>query len=171
MSYEIKKDWYVAHLKPNGFSKAQMNLSRQGFETFMPLRNVTVRHSRKLMSTLRPVFPGYIFIRFSLDNENWRKINSTLGISRLISFNEGRPSKIPEGLIEGFKTRCDAKNILEPISNWREGDKARLVAGPFSDFIGQVEGIVSSDRIRLLFKFMETYKSVEVSKCHLERLI
>ena len=167
---QAKDCWYVAQLKPNGFNKAQLNLARQGYECFMPMRKVTIRHARKLYTALRPIFPGYIFIKFGLDNEDWRKINSTLGVNRLISFHEGRPAKIPEVLMEGLMARCDDQHMLKPISDWKTGDNARIIAGPFADFIGQVEELVSSDRIKLLFNFMEKYKSVEVSSDALERL-
>ena len=170
MMSQIKNSWYVAQLKPNGFNKAQLNLVRQGFECFMPMRKVTIKHARKLNATLRPIFPGYIFIKFGLDNTDWRKINSTLGVNRLISFNEGRPAKIPDALMEGFIARCDDQHILKPISDWKVGDNARLIAGPFADFIGQVDELISADRVKLLFKFMEQYKSVEVSSTTLERL-
>ncbi len=167
---QAKHCWYVAQLKPNGFKKAQLNLVRQGFECFMPMRKVTVRHARKLNTGLRPVFPGYIFIRFGFNNADWRKINSTLGVNRLISFHEGRPAKIPDALMEGIMARCDDQHMLKPMSDWKSGEKVRLVAGPFADFIGQVEELVSSDRVRLLFKFMDQYKSLEVPSDALERL-
>ena len=165
-----KNCWYVAQLKPNGFYRAQLNLIRQGFECFMPMREVTVRHARKLSVGLRPVFPGYIFIKIGLDDADWRKINSTLGVNRLISFHGGRPAQIPDALMEGFMACCDDQHMLKPISDWKTGEKARLIAGPFADFIGQVEELVSGDRVRLLFKFMEQYKSLEVSSAALERL-
>ena len=170
MMSQTKNCWYVDQLKPNGFNKAQLNLGRQGFECFMLMRKVTTRHARKLSNGLRPVFPGYIFIKFVLDNADWRKINSTLGVNRLISFHEGRPAQIPDALMEGFMARCDDQHMLKPISDWKTGEKARMVSEPFTDFIGQVEGLVSGDRVRLLFKFMEQYKSVEVSSSALERL-
>ena len=127
-----KKSWYVAQLKPNGFSKAQVNLIRQGFECFMPMRKVTTRHARKLSTALKPIFPGYIFIKFGLDNRDWRKINSTIGINKLISFRDGLPAQMPEVLIEGLLGRCDGKHILKSISDWKTGDKARMIAGPFA---------------------------------------
>ena len=170
MISQAKDCWYVAQLKPNGFNKAQLNLARQGFECFMPMRKVTIRHARKLSVGSRPVFPGYIFIKFGLDDGDWRKINSTLGVNRLISFHGGRPAQIPDALMVGFMARCDDQHMLKPISDWKTGEKARLVSGPFTDFIGQVEELVSGDRVRLLFKFMEQYKSVEVSSAALERL-
>ena len=167
---QVKNSWYVAQLKPNGFDKAQLNLVRQGFECFMPMRKVTIRHARKLSVCLRPVFPGYIFIKFGLDDADWRKINSTLGVNRLISFHGGRRAEIPDALMAGFMARCDDQHMLKPISDWKIGEKARMVSGPFADFIGQVEELVSGDRMRLLFEFMEQYKSVEVSSASLERL-
>ena len=169
MKSQVKDCWYVAQLKPNGFNKAQLNLARQGFECFMPMRKVTIRHARKISNGLRPVFPGYIFIKFGLNNSDWRKINSTIGVNRLVSFHEGRPALMPEALMEGFIARCDDQHVLKSISDWKTGEKARLIAGPFTDFIGQVEELVSCDRVRLLFKFMEQYKSVDVSSDALER--
>ena len=167
---QAKNCWYVAQLKPNGFNKAKVNLARQGFECFMPMRKITIRHARKLDTALRPIFPGYIFIKFGLNNRDWRKINSTLGVNRLISFHEGRPAKIPEALMEGFIARCDDQHMLKPISDLKTGDNARIIAGPFADFIGQVEELVSGDRVKLLFNFMEQYKSVELASSALERL-
>ena len=166
---QAKNCWYVAQLKPNGFHKAQLNLARQGFECFMPMRKRTIRHARKLDTVVRPIFPGYIFVKFGLNNIEWRKINSTLGVNRLISFREGRPAKIPESLMEGFMARCDDKHMLKPISDWKTGDNARIIAGPFADFIGQVEELVSGDRVKLLFNFMEQYKSLELESDALER--
>ena len=169
MKSRTKKCWYVAQLKKNGFKKAQLNLIRQGFECFMPMRECTVKHARKISTGLRPVFPGYIFIKFGLANGDWGKINFTPGVNKLISFHEGSPSQIPEALMEVIMARCDDRHILKPISEWKKGDKARLIAGPFVNFVGQVEDLVSDDRVRLLFKYMEQYKSLEVSSNHLER--
>ena len=165
-----KNCWYVAQLKPNGFYRAQLNLVRQGFECFMPMRKVTIRHARKLTNALRPIFPGYIFIKIELGVTDYQKINSTLGVSRLISFHAGCPAQVPVALIDGFKARCDDQSRLMPLNDWKTGEKARLVSGPFADFIGEVEELFSGDRVKLLFKFMQQYKSLEVPTFALERM-
>ena len=87
--------WYVAQVKPNGFASAEANLDRQGFETFMPLRRKTVRHARQMRDVLRPVFPGYLFIKFGSQRADWRKINSTLGVNKLISFEVANRRPFP----------------------------------------------------------------------------
>ena len=58
MIAQAKKYWYAAQLKPNGFNKAKLNLIRQGFDCFMPMRNVTIRHARKLKRRNTSYFPG-----------------------------------------------------------------------------------------------------------------
>ena len=72
------QNWYVAQIKAPCFERAAANLTRQGFLTFSPMQKKTVRHARKLKNVLRPVFPGYLFVRFGADNSDWRKINSIL---------------------------------------------------------------------------------------------
>ena len=54
--YQDEVRWYVAQLKPNGFARAEANLKKQGFETFMPLRRKTVRHARQMREVLRRFF-------------------------------------------------------------------------------------------------------------------
>ena len=58
ISHSDEARWYVAQVKPNGFARAEANLDRQGFETFMPLRRKTVRHARQMRDVLRPVSPA-----------------------------------------------------------------------------------------------------------------
>lgn len=54
--------WYIAQLKPNSFDVARRNLSRQGFESFMPMRLQRVRHARKVKDVPRPLYEGYLFV-------------------------------------------------------------------------------------------------------------
>ena len=111
--------WYLAQLKPNGFSKARLNLRRQNFETFMPLCRVTTRHAHKFKETLKPIFPGYLFVRFGADRSDWRKINSTLGVARLISFESSKPAFVPEKLIAGLKRDVTRKSVFSLRVIWK----------------------------------------------------
>ena len=162
--------WYVAQIKPNGFDRAVANLAQQGFESFMPMQQQTVRHARQLKNVLRPVFPGYLFIRFGDDRADWRKINSTFGISRLVSFEKATPAQVPGELIAGFKVRCGANNCLQPPNDMEIGEKVRMVGGAFVGFIGEIETFVGEDRIRLLYEFMGQKSRIDIPAEDLERL-
>ena len=162
--------WYVAQVKPNGFARAGANLDRQGFETFMPLRSKTVRHARQMRDVLRPIFPGYLFIKFGSESADWRKINSTFGVSKLISFEAGKPAPVPDALVTGLRARCDEYQVLQPLDDLRNGERVRMVSGAFADFVGEVEEIVANDCVRLLFELMGQTTRVDVPRGDVERI-
>ena len=166
--YDEEK-WYVAQIKPNGLARAEANLDRQGFETFMPLRRRTVRHARQMRDVLRPVFPGYLFVKFGSERADWRKVNSTFGVSKLISFEVGKPAPVPDALIAGLRARCDDHFVFQPVDDLRTGARVRMLSGAFADFVGEVEKMVANDRVRLLFDLMGQTTRVDVPRGDVER--
>ena len=88
------KHWFLLQYKPNSHRLALRNLHRQGFETFLPMLDVTQRCSTRFVQQTRPLLPGYMFVSFELDTAPWRKINSTVGVTRLVSLTAGlRPCR------------------------------------------------------------------------------
>ncbi len=170
ISHRDEARWYVAQIKPNSFARAKANLDRQGFETFMPLRRKTVRHARQMRDVLLPVFPGYLFIKFGSQRADWRKINSTFGVSKLISFEAGKPAQVPDALMTGLRARCDVRHILKPLDDLRTGERVRMLSGAFADFVGEVEEMVANDCVRLLFEFMGQRTRVDVPRGDVERI-
>ena len=170
VSHSSEVRWYVAQVKPNGFARAKANLGRQGFETFMPLSRKTVRHARQMRDVLRPIFPGYLFIKFGSHSADWRKINSTFGVSKLISFEAGQPAPVPDALMAGLRARCDEHQILQPLDDLRTGELVRMLSGAFADFVGEVEEMVANDCVRLLFELMGQTTRVDVPRGDVERI-
>ncbi len=165
-----KPKWYVAQIKVNGFERAVANLARQGFLTFSPMQKKTVRHARQLKNVLRPVFPGYLFVQFGAERGDWRKINSTFGVARLVSFEKSAPAPVPDSLIAGLRARCDAQDCLRAPDDLKIGEKVRMVAGAFAGFVGEVENLIGEERIRLLYEFMGQKSRIDIGKGDLEKL-
>ena len=162
-------NWYVAQLKPNGFERAISNLNRQNFDTFMPMRCKTVSHARQLKEVLRPIFPGYIFVRFGSQQSDWRKINSTFGVARLVSFRAQKPAAVPEGLMLALMERCDEKAVLRPLDDLKTGEAVKMMTGSFAEFVGEIEAFVAADRLRILFDFMGQKTRLDVPRGDVER--
>ena len=169
MINDKRDNWYLAQLKPNGFERASCNLNRQNFDTFMPMCRRTIRHARQLKEVLRPIFPGYIFVRFGSQNSDWRKINSTLGVARLVSFCADKPAFVPEGLIVALLKRCDERAVLRPLDDLRAGEAVKMVSGSFAEFVGEIETFVAADRLRILFDFMGQKTRLDVPREQVER--
>ncbi len=162
--------WYVVQVKPNDVTRALTNLERQGFETFMPMRLKTIRHARQMKNVLKPIFLNYLFVRFAAESASWRKINSTFGVLRLISFGKNLPTPVPVDLMAGLRARCDDAQILQPLDDLRTGEKVMILSGPFANFVGEIETFIADDCVRLLFEYMGQVTRVDMPTIDLERL-
>src|SRR5580704_3146193 len=88
--------WYAVYTKPRRELRAQVQLSIQGFRTFLPRFRKTVRHARKLMTVSAPFFDRYLFVALDLDHDRWRSINGTFGVTGLVANRTG-PIPLPPG--------------------------------------------------------------------------
>ena len=159
--------WYVIQFKPNSHRLAERNLHRQGFETFLPMQKITRRKASRFVGDLKPLFPGYMFVRVNCELAPWRVINSTIGVSRLVSF-EGTPKPLPVQLISGLMLRCDASGTLLPPESLSAGDSVEMLTGPFANFIATVDTIDPKQRIWVLLDFMAQKTRMQVSADQLQ---
>ena len=112
MTFNNKEiDWFLAQIKPNSYKIAEINLKRQGFQTFLPMINETKRCNLKFVKVMQPLFPGYIFVALNIENGHWRKVNSTYGIKGLVSFNK-TPAVVPQDLINQLMQRLRLQNRI-----------------------------------------------------------
>jgi len=149
----MSKEWFILQFKSNSHNQAKKNLTRQGFETFLPLHDTTSRKLSRFINTSKPLFPGYMFIRFDKAESEWHKINSTYGVSRLITFNSHLKS-IPTKFVDSLMKRYDLSGKLLPIKKLKKGDHITVVKGPFANFIATVEKYEADQRIWILIDLM-----------------
>ena len=159
--------WYLIQFKPNSYRLAERNLHRQGFETFLPMQKITRRKASRFVSDLKPLFPGYMFVSVKSELAPWRTINSTIGVSKLVSF-EGKPKPLPLQLISGLMLRCDASGSLLPPKSLSEGDSVEMLNGPFASFIAAVETIDAEQRIWVLMDFMGRKTRMQITADQLQ---
>jgi len=149
----MSKEWFILQFKSNSHHLAAKNLNRQGFETFLPLHDTTSRRLSRFINTSKPLFPGYMFIRFDKAESDWHKINNTYGVSRLITFNSHLKS-IPTKFVDSLMKRYDLSGKLLPIKKLKEGDQVTILKGPFANFIASVEKYEADQRIWILMDLM-----------------
>jgi hypothetical protein len=118
--------WYAVHTLPFAEARAEGQLHRQGFRTFQPKRHKTIRHARRLSTIEAPFFPRYLFIVLDLGRHQWRSINGTFGVSRLLMRGE-EPHPVPHGVVEALIAAADARHsATRPKS---AGGRAGATAG------------------------------------------
>lgn len=153
MNKNLEKKWFIAQIKPNSYNSATQNLERQGFETFLPKMETTQRQKNKFIVKNDYVFPGYMFVCFKPHILSWTKINSTYGVSKILSFNK-KPSEISSDLILELKKRYQIDSNPKQIDNLQKGDSIKFHAGPFVDLIAKVENVDKNNRIWVLLETM-----------------
>ena len=158
---DLLKKWFILQFKPNSYRLAERNLNRQGFESFLPLLEVTKYKYNRYVSDLQPLFPGYMFVAFDLECGPWRQINCTIGVSKLVSFG-GQPSPIPLDLISGLMARCSSGGKLLTPNQLNKGDAVQLSTGPFENYIAKVEMIDANQRVWVLMELMGRVTRISV---------
>ena len=157
--------WFLAQVRPNSLRIALEHLGRQGFDFFCPKQTETRRRGSRFVEVEAPLFPGYLFVTFDPAAARWRAINSTRGVSRLVSFG-GAPAPVPDLLIQGLMERCDASGSLVPETRFAAGEAVQVIGGPFADFVARVEMMAPQQRVWVLLDIMgrETRVAIDADK-------
>ncbi len=162
--------WYVAKLKPHGLTRAEHNLHRQGYRSFMPRRPVSERRAAQIRPVTRPLFPGYLFVQIAKDRQDWRTINGTFGVVRLVTLDRNKPTQVPGPFMAALLARCDG-DIWTPDSvAFAPGTAVRMVAGPFTNTLARIESVPDSDCVYVLLDMMGRAVRARVTLQDLERI-
>lgn len=146
-------NWYVVQTHPNSEAKAASHLERQGFSVYFPRYLKRRRHARKIQTVQAALFPRYLFVNIDLESQRWRSIQSTIGVSRLVT-NGDMPAPVPIPVISGLKGREDERGFIAMAQgpSFAPGDKIRILGGAFAEALGLFEGSSDSDRVAVLLE-------------------
>jgi transcription elongation factor/antiterminator RfaH len=144
--------WFLAHTLPKSELKAVLHLGAQGFRTYLPQIQKTIRHARQLRTVRAPLFPRYLFIALDLERDRWLSVRSTVGVSSLFT-QDGRPVPVPVGIVESLVEQCDG-SVTRLDTNLVKGQHVRILSGPFADFVGTLERLDEAGRVQVLLKMM-----------------
>jgi transcriptional antiterminator RfaH len=147
--------WYVVHTQARAEQKAAFHLRSQGFESYLPRYAKQRRHARRTDWVPTALFPRYLFVRLDPAQARWRSINSTVGVSYIVS-HDNVPTAVPESLIREIRAREDAAGLvrLALTSPVRVGDTVRFIAGPMFDRSGIFMCERDDDRVVILLELL-----------------
>lgn len=143
--------WHVAKTKIGQDQIALDNLKRQEFDSYYPITTIVRPYRGRIVEAREGLFPGYIFVKFSKLNDQWRIINSTRGVQRLLSFSDsGIPSTVPNHEVDKIKAQ-EKQDELDKI--FRLGDRVRLKSGSAFAPTGRVIA-TRGERIEFLMRLL-----------------
>jgi len=147
--------WFLAHTQPKSERKAELHLSAQGFRTYLPQIQKTIRHARQLKTVRAPLFPRYLFVILNIERDRWLSVRSTVGVSHLLTTREGRPVPVPLGIVESLIERSEG-NLARLDTGLVKGQHVRILSGPFADLVGTLARLDDAGRVQVLLEMMGT---------------
>ena len=128
--------WYAVYTIPRHEKRAAEHFAQRRIESFLPLYS-SRRHwkdgSRKVLQL--PLFPSYIFVRFALKDRF--EVLAVPGVLSLVSAGT-KPACLPDCEIEAMRTGLAGHNA-EPHAYLHDGERVRIVRGPFAGMEGILE--------------------------------
>ena len=145
---EKKGQWFVVHTYSGHENKAAealkqrvaaMNLEKKIFEVLVPTRNIVlVRHGKK-EETKEKIFPGYILVRMTLDDESWLAVRTTQGVTAFVGMGN-KPTPISDKEVTAIMKFMDLE-APKFRAKFSKGEAVKIVDGPFADFLGTIDHI------------------------------
>lgn len=142
--------------KPRQELRAKGHLENQGGEVFFPQVRFSSKQKNKQQEAL---FPNYLFLRMDEECALIHKVRSTLGVSRLLSFN-GKPAVIDDALIDDLK--CRTESIIQ-APTFIEGQAVALNKGPFAHYHAIFKTCQGNDRAVIFLSLLGQQNELLVS--------
>ena len=146
--------YYICFCNSRQEQKATEAIRLLGFQAWYPREKLKKwRHLRRIYYEL-PLFPRYIFAKFSTADGKYNEIRYCDGVLDILS-NDNLPSPVPHGLVEslqrmhfmGLFDRTKAPLPFPPGSDVMLDDD-----GPFASFVGKVLRARTGDRVEILIE-------------------
>ena len=143
-------EWFVVRTRARAEEKAMRHLANQGFAAYLPRYRRRVRHARASEIVLRPLFPGYLFVRLDPDRCRWRSINGTVGVQEILTRGD-TPLRVAERIVEEIMAREDDTGAVRLAApSFARGQVVRLLEGPLADVDGLFQEMRDENRAVLL---------------------
>jgi transcriptional antiterminator RfaH len=147
-------EWYLVHTKAQLERGVHERLQISGIEVLLPLLKRRVRRWDRLVSSIGPLFPCYLFV-LPRDGQDRSDIEFLPGVRGLVRFGS-EPTAVPPAIIEELKRRCAGGPVELPSKPFETGRPVRVTHGPFRNFEGIFERhLCGTERVAILFSALQ----------------
>ncbi len=176
--------WYIVHtysgqedlVKKNLDLRVQsLDMQDRIFEVLVPTEDEVIFKDGQRRSEKKKLFPGYILVQMTMDDESWYAVRNTPGVTGFVSTEDEydkRPKPVPleDKQIEDILKQVESGPARVKIGLVR-GETVRITEGPFVDFIGSINDVDDAKgKVRVLVSFFGRETPVELDFLQVERI-
>ena len=155
--------WAVVNTQPHREHIALENLQRQEFIPYCPLVKRRRRHARRVTDVLRPLFPGYLFVKINPDAERWRPMLSTFGVRSVVRCGD-KVSLLDDIFVQALRAREVEGVISRPQSPYQIGQEVRVSGGVFDGLVATILELHEPDRLTVLMQLLSRAVKVRLDE-------
>ncbi len=158
--YDRPGRWYVVHTQ-SGYEKkvkqnleariGSMNMEDRIHEVVIPMEDVVEFKAGKKQVVQKKMFPGYLLVRCSLDDDSWFVVRNTPGVTGFVG-QGAKPSPLPRRDVETFlqvkKEGEEVQRKGKARLEYEMGETVRVKEGPFAEFSGEIVEI-NEDQLKV----------------------
>lgn len=139
-------------------------------EVLVPTQDKIEIRSGKKETIKEKIFPGYILVKMILDDDAWLAVRTTQGVTSFVGMGN-KPTPITEREVRSIVSFMEQGAQPTYKTAYVEGDTVKIVDGPFSEFIGKVDG-VDKDRgkVKVLVSIFGRETPVELDFLQVQKL-
>ena len=154
--------WHELHVKPRCEKKLAAHVGAlPGLALFLPLREETKIYQRRKVTVRKPLFPGYLFARFTDSNANRIEVDKTIGVSRILGYGK-TIEPVPDSELEAVRAvvSSTARYTVHPLL--KEGSWVRIKCGPLRELEGRLVRFKAGPRLVISVALLAKSVAVEV---------
>ncbi|KUK55966.1 MAG: NusG antitermination factor [Marinimicrobia bacterium 46_47] len=158
--------WFPVHVRGRHEKTICNELTKQGYEVYLPLIKRRRRWSDRYKIIELPLFPGYLFIY--MDRRLKYYVLEVPGVQGFITF-QGEMAHIPDFQIDFIHRMLERPETFEVVNKViKTGHKVRVLSGPFIGMKGIVKDIKNKSRMYVNIDHIQHTLCIEVSEYDLE---
>lgn len=164
MGYRTKQGvekfpWYALQVWSGRESIIANNLDGQGLECFLPIYKSTRQWSDRKKEIERPLFPGYLFCRFDLQNR--LPVLMAPGVQQIVGI--GRiPTPVADSEMESIRQALASGLPSQPWLYLQIGQRVRVNHGSLNNLEGILINFKGSHRIVLSVSLLQRSVAMEI---------
>ena len=175
---QSEKRWYVIHTYSGHEDRVKKNLEQRiksmgagekVLQVVVPTEDEVEIKNGQRRTVTKKVFPGYLLVQMTMDNEAWDTVRNTPGVTGFVS-SANKPVPLGEDEVKKILDQMVAEAPRAKVG-FSKGQSVRVVDGPFIDFVGTIDEVNhEKGKVRVLLSLFGRDTSVELDFLQLERL-
>ena len=175
-----EKKWYVVNTYSGHENKVkeklEMRAESMGLQDYIlrvivPEQTVVEEKDGVTKEKVKKMFPGYILVEMVMSDEAWFVVRNTPGVTGFIgsSGKGAKPTPLQPYEVETILNNMGISRIDAP-NELKEGDKIKIIDGPFVGMQGTIESIDLENKIvNALVDLFGQETSIEVELKQIDR--